>query len=216
MRPGHHATARTPALRAYTLTEVLVVCAIIGILGSLLIPAITRGIANGRRSRCAGNTRQLALFFNAFAHDHLDRYPQEIPRSQGGVSEENSRVPVAGGVMAVHPDAFKALAPEFKTHQILVCPTTKIWLNRVQDLVVSNSSYAVNLYPKMGDPGVPLLSDANLATRWQQLRDFPRTNATLDFGFTVDRHAGRCNVAFGDCHVEALKRLKVERPRLRP
>lgn len=196
----------------YTLTEVLVVCAIIGILSSMMVPSVTKAIQNGRRTRCAGNLRQVSLLLHSYANDHLDRYPQQVSRAEGGVREDNDVVPVAEGVLALHPAVFKVMAGDFRTPQVLMCPATKFSIQRVKDAAVSNCSYAVNLYAKHGESLVPVIADANVAKQWKELKDFPRTAAQVEMGFTFDRHQGLCNVAFGDCHVVAQKRLKIDRP----
>jgi len=196
----------------YTLTEVLVVCAIIGILASMMVPAVTKTIHNGRRVRCAGNLRQVSLVMHGYAQDHFDRYPHQVSRSEGGVREENNEVPVIEGVLALHPGVFRAMSGEFKTAQVLICPTTKFWLNRVQDSAVTNTSYAVNLFAKHGETTVPLLTDANISKQWRELREFPKTAAEVDVGYTFERHQALCNISYGDSHVESKKRLRIERP----
>lgn len=197
---------------AYTLTEVLVVCAIIGILASMLMPSVTRTLQNGRRTRCAGGLRQVALIMSAYAHEHLDRYPQALAKADGGAQEDNGIVPVSEGVMALHPGVFHAMADDFKTPQVLVCPVTKFWLHRVRDLAVTNMSYAINLHAEAGDASVPLMSDSTLSTRWRELGEFPRHGTNVEYRFTFERHQGLGNVVYGDCHVESRKRFTAERP----
>jgi prepilin-type N-terminal cleavage/methylation domain-containing protein/prepilin-type processing-associated H-X9-DG protein len=206
------ASGRWTAGQAYTLTEVLVVCAIIGILASMLMPSVTRTIQNGRRTRCSGGLRQVALIMSAYAHEHFDRYPQAVPKADGGAQEDNGVVPVSEGVMALHPGVFHAMANDFKSPQILVCPVTKYWLPRVRDLAVSNISYAINLHAEAGVPSVPLLADSTLSTRWKELRDIPRHGTNVEFRFTFERHQGLGNVVYGDCHVESRKKFTAERP----
>jgi prepilin-type N-terminal cleavage/methylation domain-containing protein/prepilin-type processing-associated H-X9-DG protein len=202
--------------QAYTLVEVLVVCSIIGILASMLLPAVTKTIHNGKRTRCAGSQRQVALIMSAYAHDHFDHYPQSVPRASGGVQEENREVPVGEGILALHPGVFRVMADDFKTPQILVCPVTKFWVSRVKDIAVTNLSFAVNLYAEAGEPAVPLLMDSNVSMYWRELKEFPRYATNIEAKFTFERHQAIGNVAFGDCHVESLKKVKLSRPNLGP
>jgi len=59
----------------FTLIELLVVIAVIGVLISLLLPAVHVGRELGRRTQCLSNLRQMALAAHLYANVHADSYP---------------------------------------------------------------------------------------------------------------------------------------------
>lgn len=71
--------------RGFTLVELLVVIAIIGILISLLLPAVQAAREAGRRAQCGSNLRQVAL--TAFTyHDALQTFPPGLDQRDFGSS----------------------------------------------------------------------------------------------------------------------------------
>ena len=61
--------SRTRNRRAFTLIELLVVIAIISILMAMMIPLVTLGIENARRSACRNNLRQIGAAMYLYAAD---------------------------------------------------------------------------------------------------------------------------------------------------
>jgi prepilin-type N-terminal cleavage/methylation domain-containing protein len=64
--------------RAFTLVEMLVVIAIIGILASLLLTALSQAKEKGYRTQCLNNFKQLALGIQMYADDHGDQLPGPV------------------------------------------------------------------------------------------------------------------------------------------
>lgn len=59
----------------FSMVELVVVIAIIGVLAALLLPALVRARENARRTLCASNLKQLFIAFECYLLEHNDTYP---------------------------------------------------------------------------------------------------------------------------------------------
>ena len=66
---------RGTAVAGFNLTELLVVVAIVALLATLLLPALTKAKEQGRSSICKNNMRQLTLAMVLYADDNNDYLP---------------------------------------------------------------------------------------------------------------------------------------------
>src|SRR5438105_2890919 len=93
--------ARRAEAPGFTLIELLVVIAIIGILASMLLPALARAKEAANRIKCVNNMRQLEVSLKLYADDNDGLYP---PRTNA------YRWPTL-------------LQEYYQTTNLLVCPT---------------------------------------------------------------------------------------------
>ncbi|MFN0067197.1 MAG: type II secretion system protein, partial [Limisphaerales bacterium] len=65
----------------FTLVELLVVLAIIGVLATLMLPALARARGLARSTACLSNLRQLGVALNLYTQDNENRLPVMRDRS---------------------------------------------------------------------------------------------------------------------------------------
>lgn len=98
---------------SFTLVELLVVIAIIGILSSLLLPALAKAKGTARTIQCVGNLKQIGVCFEAYAGDYSDYCPavnELIGGEYSGVDPENGKWTVYDWHRSLWPYAVGSLS----------------------------------------------------------------------------------------------------------
>lgn len=72
-------TKRPSTKKGFTLLEMLVVIAIIGLLASIMMLSVSRARQKARDVRRLGDTEQLQKLLELYAHDHQEDAPFEYP-----------------------------------------------------------------------------------------------------------------------------------------
>ena len=96
---------------AFTLIELLVAIAIIGLLASLLLPALSRAKESGRRVTCMNNLHQMAIAIGTYSLDSRGRFPD----FRSWLYPPTSKLDVSRG----------KLFPYLNSKAIYLCPTDK-------------------------------------------------------------------------------------------
>src|SRR5436190_10418650 len=182
--------------------------AIIAILASLLLPAVSRASAKAKRIQCANDLHQVGLGFHLFAHDHNNAFPMAVPPDLGGTREttEHLRTSNEGYFLAFRH--FQALSNELVTPRLLTCPSDdRLPANTFQTLQNSNISYFVGMNASYLRPDSILAGDRNITN------DLPQNSGQFPFGpgrslrWTSALHQFRGNVLFADGSVAGQKNL---------
>jgi len=102
--------------RAFTLLELLVVIAVIGILAGVLLPSLARAKGRAQRLDCLSRMKQWSVAFRTYADDHDGWIPRECYEPLGEVTINNwSQVkgrPQADGTSDSQDVWYNALPPE--------------------------------------------------------------------------------------------------------
>ena len=216
--------------RAFTLIELLVVVAIIGILASLLLPALARARDKGKSARCQSNLRQLGMAAHMYDEDH-QVYPIGWPPSelQGVASPPiwyrqlqpylGRATNVSGQGVFICPSSLQKSRPDEKAGNAVREGGFWGFLAYAQNGYINNGRKDVGSRQVQDVPGTLLYADtdgwdaclypdgqgsANVCYRHSGGNE---RSAETERGVAgAKRSKGRANAVFVDTHVELLRK----------
>lgn len=188
---------------AFTLIELLCVMALIGILASLLLPAVSKGRARAQRIGCINNLRQVGLAFQNFAHDHNSQFPMAVPASAGGSQEFTTTSIQLVGEFFFSFRHFQTLSNDLVSPKLLTCPAdTRLPAAGFAFFNNQNLSYFVGLRSEYSRPYSILAGDRNLTNDYERMSTLVRPQLNRGWRWTSELHQFKGNLLFADAHVE--------------
>lgn len=137
--------------RAFTLVELLVVIAVIGILAGLLLPALSTAKGNARKTTCANNLKQIDTAIRLYADDCSDSLPV--------LPDPN---PFPNGVGAYYKQLIKGYlgltGPASPTEKVFICPSDQVISTQIGH---AYTSYTFNGY-EVGPGALPRITGQKL------------------------------------------------------
>src|SRR6266850_1224646 len=159
--------------RAFSLIELLLVIAIVAILAALILPAVSKAYARGKRAKCLSNLKQIGLAFHTFGHDHQDKLPMQVSTNSGGSLEFVARGP---NYSFRH---LQVLSNELVDPRLLVCPADRrLPAENFALLQNENVSYFVAPSAEFGNSASILAGDRNIRGRQRGAFEWKRIAAS--------------------------------------
>ncbi|MGZ5543290.1 MAG: type II secretion system protein, partial [Limisphaerales bacterium] len=186
INPAQQLRAKT----AFTLIELLLVCAIISILASLLLVSVGRAKLKAQRISCISNLRQIGTSFVIFAHDveHRSEFPARVSTNSGGALEF---IPPQVAIAEVF-EVFACVSNELSTPAVLHCPTDpRNSAKNFGSLKPENVSYFAGAQASPNQSGVVAAGDRNVTFK-----------PGGEYAWNSELHQFKGNLLFGDVHVE--------------
>ena len=212
--------------RAFTLIELLVVIVIIGILTSMLLPALGKAKSKARQVACVNNEKRWGMCFALYADDYNGALFYETGGSLDWDDTDAPILPYIGGGEKKH-----------RMRTMRICPAVRDRMRQSDIDLSAFHSYTMPIgqyqvgdeYQDANQSGSPFYDGANY---WPNMKSVPQPSEFLlliessghtitcgdfteavtvgnpeigkDHLSAIGRHSQLVNAMFGDYHVESL------------
>ena len=194
---------------AFTLIELLLIIATLAILAALLLPKLARRGDTAQKINCSNNLKQIGISFRTWALDNNDKFPMQVPATNGGTLEL-----VESGTVFSH---FQVMSNELSTPKLLVCPQETDPKRTVANTFAitasstasftndSQVSYFVGVDAEDVRPSTFLSGDRNVAFDGIPVKHGLHTVRTgSSLGWVQPQHNNGGNICFADGSVQGL------------
>lgn len=157
----------------FTLVEMLIVIAIIGILAAMLMPTLHNAVAQAREAYCSNNQRQLVLAVHMYSADNASNMPALSGYGKGVQEGSYSRIYPYVANREYDSSSYSALQPysDPRSSSVYICPANRQpWASRTW-LQGSDAYYGV---PKFSD--IRIARSYSLNASLLPYRDISATN----------------------------------------
>ncbi len=202
--------------RGYTLTDLLVaVVSLVVIAAVVSVVFLRRNRGRVRPVNCTNNLKQVVLSFKTWSLDNQDRYPMQVPVTNGGTMEL-----VNSGAAWVH---FMVMSNELNSPRVLSCPSDTARSGSIATMFGAatqpgqvpftndnNVSYFVGVDATETNLMMFLSGDRNLTNALRATRRLVNFPTNQPAGWTHQLHGLQGNVGLAEGSVQQLST-----PRLR-
>ena len=193
-----------PRSGGFTLVEMLVVIAIIGILAALLLPVLQQSKARAKRIQCVSNLREMGTAYQLFANEHAGKLPTQVTTNNGGVLELVAAGYQTPGTFYFSHKFLLPLAGTLPAPGIFACPADRErWpaLN-YSTFRNTNLSYDVGIVTDANNPNAIFLADRGLPAHLTNVYGTIWQVPVVARPVWTKAHEQGGNILFADTHVD--------------